>query len=381
MMDWATALIILVVGVILGFAGAFLLKLVHLTTARELIRESGEGREESITAIIDTVMKIGREKLESERELTAKELESKKSLIDQQLKTMTAELERMATLVNTLEKDREQKFGELASQLENAGRQTQELIKTTGSLREALVSSKARGQWGERMAEDILRVAGFIENVNYVKQRTIEGVGNKPDFTFMLPRDLRLNMDVKFPYDNYIRFLEAEHDSDRDAFRRQFLKDVRTKIKDIATRDYINPEQNTVDYVLMFIPNEQIYAFINEQDTSILDESIKNKVIICSPITLFAVLAVVRQAVDNFTFEQKSHEMLTLLGKFNVQWQKFTTALRKVGDKIRDANTEYDILISTRKNQLERPLKKIEEIRQQRGLFIADTESPDDDDQ
>jgi len=378
-MDMTIALVILIVGVILGFAGALILKVVHLTTARELLRESDTGREESLSAIIDTVMKVGREKLESERELTAKELESKKGLIDQQLKAMTDELKRMATLVNTLEKDREQKFGELASQLENAGRQTQELIRTTGSLREALASSKARGQWGERMAEDILRVAGFIENVNYVKQRTIAEVGNKPDFTFMLPRDLKLNMDVKFPYDNYIRFLEAEQEPDRDSFRRQFLKDVKTKIKDIATRDYINPEQNTVDYVLMFIPNEQIYAFINEQDASILDESIKNKVIICSPITLFAVLAVVRQAVDNFTFEQKSHEMLTLLGKFNVQWQKFTTALRKVGDKIRDANSEYDILISTRKNQLERPLKKIEEIRQQRGLFITDTEAADED--
>ncbi|MEM4720719.1 MAG: DNA recombination protein RmuC, partial [Candidatus Methanomethylicaceae archaeon] len=156
--------------------------------------------------------------------------------------------------------------------------------------------------------------------------------------------------------------------------RNDFFRDVKARIKEVTTREYINPEQNTVDYVLLFIPNEQIYAFIHEQDSSILDEGIKNRVIFCSPLTLFAVLAVIRQAVDNFALEQTSNEILSLLGAFRKQWEEFLKKLEQVGKRIGDLQKEYDALITTRKTQLERPLKKMELLRTQRGLPVAPDE-------
>ncbi|MEK6617899.1 MAG: DNA recombination protein RmuC, partial [Nitrospirota bacterium] len=263
------------------------------------------------------------------------------------------------------------KFGELTSQLRATSEQTAVLEQTTNTLREALASTKARGQWGERMAEDVLRLAGFIENVNYVKQKTIQGVGSRPDFTFLLPRKLTLNMDVKFPLDNYVRFLEAKSEPEKTKFRNDFLRDVKSRIKEVTTRDYINPEQNTVDTVLLFIPNEQIYAFIHEQDGSILDDGIKNGVVFCSPLTLFAILAVIRKAVDSFSLEQTSNEILSLLGEFKKQWGEFLGKLELVGKRIGDAQREYEALTTTRRRQLEKPLNRIEDLRVQRGLPVA----------
>ena len=291
---------------------------------------------------------------------------------------MKSELGKVSKLVNDLEKDREQKFGTLTKYIEETSRQTGELIKTTNTLKEALSSSQSRGQWGERMAEDVLRLAGFIENVNYVKQKVVEGTGNKPDFTFLLPRDLKLNMDVKFPYTNYVGFLDAASDSDRETYRKQFFRDVRKHIQDVTTRDYINPEQNTVDYVLLFIPNEQIYAFIHEQDSSLLDESIKKKVIICSPVTLFAVLAVIRAAVDNFRLEKTSNEILALLWKFRNQWGKFVEWLDKLGRSIQTTQKDYETLMTTRRRQLEKPLDEIEGIRTQQGITVEQTGETDE---
>lgn len=310
----------------------------------------------------------------SQREVDVKELDAKKGLIDQQLQTMTSELEKVSNLMKELEKDRVEKFGELTTQLKTTGEQTAILMQTTNMLREALASTKARGQWGERMAEDVLRLAGFIENVNYQKQKTIEGAGSRPDFTFFLPRNLKLNMDVKFPLDNYIKFLEAGTEMEKEKFRSDFLRDVRARIKEVTTREYINPEQNTVDYVLLFIPNEQIYAFIHEQDSTILDEGIKNKVVFCSPITLFAVLAVIRQASENFNLEKTSNEILSLYGAFKKQWVEFVKKLEVVGERIEQAHKEYETLATTRKRQLEKPLNKIEELRTQHGLPTAPEE-------
>lgn len=396
-MGWLPILMGLFAGLFLGLITAFALRLIQAKTAKELaeelFRESEAERKANMDAVIENMkasfgslslealsksteefLKLAKAKLESEREVTARELEAKKGLIDQQLQRMTSELENVSKLMKELEKDRVEKFGELGSQLKTASEQTAALMQTTNTLKEALASTKVRGQWGERMAEDVLRLAGFIENVNYLKQKAVEGAGLRPDFTFLLPSNLKLNMDVKFPLDNYLKFLEATSGSEKAKFRSDFLRDVKARIKEVTTREYINPEQNTVDYVLLFIPNEQIYAFIHEQDSSILDDGIKNKVVFCSPITLFAVLAVIRQAVDNFALAHTSNEILSWLSAFKKQWDEFLKKLELLGKRIGEAQKEYETLITIRRRQLERPLNKIESLRTQRGLPVAPDE-------
>ncbi|MCK7482326.1 MAG: DNA recombination protein RmuC [Candidatus Moduliflexus flocculans] len=190
-------------------------------------------------------------------------------------------------------------------------------------MREALVSTKARGQWGERMAEDVLRLAGFVEGVNYIRQKVLEMAASRPDYTFRLPQGLKVNMDVKFPLNSYLRFLETDNEAAREGHKTQFLRDVRTRIREVTTRDYINPEEKTLDYVLVFIPNEQVYAFINENDPGLMDEALKNKVILCSPFTLFAILAIIRQSLDNFSMEKTAGEILGLVKNFKKEWEKF----------------------------------------------------------
>jgi len=186
-------------------------------------------------------------------------------------------------------------------------------------------------------------------------------------------------MDVKFPLDNYLKYLESDGDAEREKSKARFLKDVRERIKEVLTRDYINPEENTVDYVIVFIPNEQVYAFINENDGTILDDALKNKVILCSPITLYAILAVIRQAVDNFNLEKTAAQILSLLGSFNKQWDAFMKSFDKMGKRIDDAQREFNTLTSTRRNQMERSLRKIDDLRTQRGLAeveLGDDETP-----
>lgn len=373
-------LIILFIGIALGIGISGVLKFFKQKTAKELAdelmassidtlkAEFGNLSLEALSKSTGEFLKLAKEKLSAERAEGSKDLESKKELIDQQLERMTTELKAVTVLVNTLEKDREGKFGELTSELKNAKEQTQALLETTNSLKETLSNTKARGQWGERMAEDVLRIAGFIENINYLKQKKIDEIGTKPDYTFLLPKDMKLNMDVKFPMENYVKYADADSESEKDNYRKKFLSDVKERIKEVTTRDYINPKQNTVDYVLLFIPNEQIYAFIQTEDRAILEDSLNKKVILCSPITMFAILAVIRKAVDNFALEKTSNEIISLLGKFYNNWQKFTDKMSDVGKGIENAQTAYDELIGVRKRQLERPLNKIEEIREQRGL-------------
>ena len=303
---------------------------------------------------------------------------SRDNLVEQQVTEMKAEFNKVSELVRELEKDRENKFGQLTNQLKTVGEQTASLAATTGQLREALANTRIRGQWGERMAEDVLRLIGFVEGINYEKQATIEGGGSRPDFTFLLPHNLKLNMDVKFPLDNYQKCINAEDAEEEARYRQLFVRDVRSRLKEVVTRDYIDPGHSTVDYVLVFIPNEQIFQYVHEYDSELIDYALSNKVVLCSPVSLYAILGVIRQAVDNFAVEQSSNEIISELGKFEHQWNMFLNKMESLGKRIDAAQKEYGELVGTRRRGLERPLRRISAIRERRGLELPPTSELED---
>ena len=355
--------------------------------ARELVSETESEKVKDIEVILGRVkdsmgslslaalktnseefMKLAGSVLGQQTQSGEKDLEGKKKLIDQTLESMRGDLRKMQDVVAGFEKEQVQKYGELSAHLRTAAEQTAKLQDTAKHLRQALVSTKARGRGGERMAEDVLQLSGFIEGVNYLRQKTLEGAGSRPDYTFQLPQGRKVNMDVKFPLNSYLRYLETENDMEREVHKGQFLRDVRSRIKEVTTRDYINPDDETLDYVLVFIPNEQVYAFINQNDPVIIDEALRNKVILCSPFTLFAILAVIRQAMDNFSTAKAANDMLRLIGGFNKEWEKFCKSMDNMGRKIDDARDEFQKLATTRRNKLERPLQKIEDLRRLKGI-------------
>src|SRR3989339_1809285 len=177
-------LVIFAVGFIAGIVVALLWKFLQLRKTAEIVEEVYRRNESQLRdsfgqMSLDALAKSIEIAQKNVQALGAKELDSKKGLIDQQLQNMTGELKKMSDLVKEIEKDREKKFGEITTQLKTTGEQTAQLVQSTSTLREALASTKVRGQWGERMAEDVLRLAGFIENVNYEKQKAIEGIGTR----------------------------------------------------------------------------------------------------------------------------------------------------------------------------------------------------------
>jgi DNA recombination protein RmuC len=324
-------------------------------------------------------MATAKERLEAE-------LDAKHDVIGSNLDAVRTEvrneLSRLGELVAKLGETSAQRFGEVDQSLRVHADVAKALSDSTRSLREALASPQARGQWGERMAEDVLRLAGFTENVNYRKQASLggadAGVSGRPDFTFDLPKGHVLHMDVKFPLSAYLRYLDAPSDVERAEHLKTFLRDVRTRVRELSKRGYSDGDKPSIDYVLLFLPNEQLTGFIHEHDPALLDDALGQRVVMCSPLTLFAFLGVIRQAFDNFMIEQTSDEILKLVGAFNVQWRKYTESADKVKKHLGQVQDEFDRLTTTRQRMLERPLQKIEALRLQRSLSIDDVEELDE---
>ena len=349
-------ILLFIIGFLLGGAAVWLLRKKEVESVKEntdqLKIAFGDLSNEALITNQKRFLEMAEDKFNNLLDKSSKQLVNKKELIDTTLKEMKVDLKNLSD--NTVS---------LKSQMEESRKRVGELSDTTSHLRQILSSSQARGQWGERMVKDILDFIGLVEGINYTRQKQISEGSERPDFTFYLPDEKSLNMDVKFPLAHYQKYIIAESESEKDTEKKAFLKDVRNRVKEVSKRSYINVEGGTVDYVLLFIPNESIYAFLNQEDHELIDFSLENKIMLCSPITLYAILSLVRQAVSNFSMEKKAGEMQKLVGLFKKQWEKYTDKIDAMGKTLLSLTNHYDELKGARLKALEKPMDKIVELQ------------------
>jgi DNA recombination protein RmuC len=245
----------------------------------------------------------------------------------------------------------------IREQLANTAKITEGLQVSTEGLKNLLANNRLRGEWGEQVAEDLLMAAGFVEKVNYVKQTsTTEG---RPDFTILLPDGYKLNVDAKFPFDDLITYQEAKTDTDKKRALGAFNTAVKNKIREVSTKDYIDPENQTLDFVLMFIPNEMIFSFVYEKLPEINEYASKQKVVLAGPFGFTAVLRLVLQAHKNFHHEKSLVQILGLISKFQEEYAKFGESMDRLGRQLDTAQKTFLEVEGTRNRQLTRVVEQI----------------------
>ena len=97
------------------------------------------------------------------------------------------------------------------------------------------------------------------------------------------------------------------------------MLDFKNSTKEVSKKSYIDLDNRILDYFLLFIPNESIYSFLNEEDNDFIDFSLKNKILLCSSMTLYAFLSLIHQVISNFAIEKKPAKFKNILGflRFN----------------------------------------------------------------
>jgi DNA recombination protein RmuC len=245
----------------------------------------------------------------------------------------------------------------IRQQLETTAKITEGLQTSTEGLRNLLANNRLRGEWGEQVAEDLLLAAGFVEKVNYLKQTTtMEG---RPDFTILLPDGYKLNVDAKFPFDDLISYQEAKTPAEKKRALASFNTSIRNKIKGITSKDYIDPENQTLDFVMMFIPNEMIFSFVYEMLPDINQYASERKVVLAGPFGFTAVLRMVMQAHKNFHHEKSLMQILGLISKFQEEYEKFGKSMERLGRQLDTAQKTFMEVEGTRSRQLTRVVEQI----------------------
>src|SRR4029077_6626028 len=138
-------------------------------------------------------------------------------------------------------------------------------------------------------------------------------------------------------------------------------KNVKDRIKEIQNRDYINPSENTLDFVLLFIPNEQVFGLIQDKCPDVMDFALKQKVVLCSPFTLYAMLSVVRQAHEHFRFEKDLKKIMKIIDGFSKDKELFKIRFADFGILIDKVSGQYADISEKSFKKLDGKIQRIED--------------------
>lgn len=210
-----------------------------------------------------------------------------------------------------------------------------ELGKNMRELQEFLKSPKLRGNVGEEVLKDLISQI-FPKNSFHLQYQFRNG--ERVDAAIKTDAGI-LPIDSKFPMENFQKMTKTKNDSERQLFKKEFVRDVKKHIDDIAKK-YILPEEGTMDFALMYIPSEAVFYEVADT-TELMDYARRQRVYTVSPTTLYAHLQMILLSFEGKKIETKSREVFTLLRALKVDYNKVNEGLGILGRHITNASSQF----------------------------------------
>jgi DNA recombination protein RmuC len=268
--------------------------------------------------------------------LMAQRLDAMQQQVSQQLEHSRQANDRSMTSVLS----QVQSFTKGMTELRETVHQVHTSVQDVASFQSLFKSAKHRGSWGELTLGAILKE--YFPHGGYEEQHTFAS-GEIVDAVLKLPNDLLLSIDSKFSWDNFQKMVEAQDETAKAAYRKQFLSDIKKRIDEIATK-YVLPSEGTVDQALMYMPAESIYYEVIQNLTGedIAEYARKRKVYLTSPNTLYITLSAVIHWFKDVQLQKQTRDIMKRLETVIKDATTLSTDFRKLGDHLSDAQSAFE---------------------------------------
>jgi DNA recombination protein RmuC len=250
---------------------------------------------ESLRTNSELFLKLAREHLGQHQQAAAAALTEREKAIEALLQPLREALVRTEQQIQRIDKERAETYGSLKALLENVATGQLALQKETRSLVNALRRPEVRGQWGELTLRRLAELAGMVEHCDFSEQVTVRTGDSslRPDMVVHMPDGRDLVVDVKTPLDAYLEAMDANTDDRRDAALRRHAQLMSERIRQLAAKSYWNQFERSPDFVILFVPGDQFLSAALAVNPGILEEALRQNVIIATPSSFVALLKAV----------------------------------------------------------------------------------------
>ncbi|MGD8514459.1 MAG: DNA recombination protein RmuC [Granulosicoccaceae bacterium] len=240
-------------------------------------------------------LKLAQENLKQFHLTAQHELDKKEKNIETLIKPIRDALDKTEKQIREIEAERKQHYGSLSKHLESMAQSQSQLQHETRNLVQALRRPEVRGQWGELTLKRLAELAGMVEHCDFYEQEqiTTEQGRMRPDMVIRLPDKRDIIVDVKTPLDAYLNATEATDDALREQYMVQHTRNVRERVRELSSKAYWDHFTDAPDFVVLFIPGDQFLSAALERDRDLLEDALRQQVMLATPTSFIALLRAV----------------------------------------------------------------------------------------
>lgn len=275
---------------------------------------------------------------------------------------LNKELSELEKQVNEMEQKREGAYQSLLQQVSQLGQTQQQLQDATINLTHALKSSSVRGKWGEVQLRRIVEMAGLVSHVDFEEQSPTDIDKGRPDMIINLPNKGIIPVDSKVPMNAYLDSTKLDDEELKKKKLLEHAKAMREHMKTLSQKAYWSQFERSPEFVVMVIPYESGLSAAFGVDDKLLDDALKNKVLVVSPVSLLALLKVIAYGWLQLQLSENAKQIAEHGKKLYTRLNIFSSHLQELGKKLDASVKTYNKAASSMQTRVMPAARQLKEM-------------------
>ena len=297
----------------------------------------------------ESFLRLAQENLQKFQVQAKAELGEREKAVEALVRPINETLKKTEQQIQEIERDRQRAFGSISEQLKLMSETQLRLQNETQNLVKALRRPEVRGQWGEMTLRRLAELAGMVERCDFFEQENVTTAEGRlrPDMIVRLPDNRELVVDVKTPLDAYINATEATDDNLRESALTQHARKVRERVNELAKKEYWNQFKRSPDFVILFIPGDQFLSSALDRDPGLIDDALRQKVMLATPTSFVALLKAVAYGWRQVALAENAETIRTLGEQLYDRLATFAGHLDNTGKALNNAVRHYNSAVGS----------------------------------
>jgi DNA recombination protein RmuC len=326
-----------------------------LERAREQLQGVfGELARDSLKSNSEVFLQLARERLARQQLDASLSLKERETAIETLVRPIREALAKTETQIQSIERERIDAFATIKSQMEGLASGQSLLSRETRNLVTALRRPGVRGQWGEITLKRLVELSGMTAHIDFTEQyhQVTELGAIRPDMIVHMPEQRDIVVDVKTPLDAYLAAVEAHDDAERAAQLRRHAQIVGARVRELASKQYWSQFERSPDFVVLFLPGDQFLSAALEESPGLIDESLRQNVMLATPISLVALLKAVAYGWKQTALADNAAEIRQLGEDVYKRLAVFGEHLNKLGKSLGNSVDSFNKAVGSLEQQL-----------------------------
>jgi len=304
----------------------------------------------ALDANSETFLKLAREVFGRDQAVANASMLEREQAIAKMVEPINAALLKHAEQTQALERERRETFGVMRTQIESMSSGQAQLQRETRNLVTALRRPEVRGRWGELTLRRVVELSGLSEHCDFTEQAHVD-IGERgslrPDLLVHMPEARDLVVDAKTPLDAYLDAIEAQDDDARNAALARHAMQVEQRVRELGQKSYWEQFEQSPEFAVLFLPGDQFLSAALVERPDLLENALKQSIIIATPSTLMALLKVVAYGWRQAAASENAAEIRELGTELHKRLTTFVGHLQKVGRSLGNAVDAFNSAVGS----------------------------------